>query len=113
MTESFVTRTENGDPVDAVMKFHLYTVADGGRPWSIPKTAEFFSCSLFDGEHYWDCRIWLNGSGIELGVEYERPIMFLSPQEASKTIRPGTTVPMREYGFVGQGEIVSLRPDLV
>jgi len=105
-------RTDNDPPVDGVLRFRLYTTADGGRPKPIPKTAEFFSCSLFDGERYWDCRIWLDGDGIELGVEYERPFMFLSPGDASRTIRPGRAVPMREHGFVGQAEVVSLKPEI-
>ncbi len=112
MTPDVVDRTDNEAPVDGVVRFRLYTTADGGRPNPIPKTAEFFSCSLFDGEHYWDCRIWLDGEGIELGVEYLRSFMFLSPGEASKTIRPGSTLQIRELGFVGQADVVSLRPEI-
>ena len=95
------------DLIDAILRFRLYTFEEGGRPRDIPTTAEFFSCALFDGENYWDCRIWLDGQGIQRGVTYERPVTFLSRGDARKRFQLGVPIPIHELGFVGEGVIVS------
>ena len=96
------------NPIDGILRLRLYIANEGGRPRGIPTTATFFGCLIFDGSRYWDCRIWLNGSGIDLGVTYELPIMFLSPEEATKTIRPGVDLKLRELGFIGEGTMLEL-----
>jgi hypothetical protein len=98
---------------DGILRFRLFLPGEGGRDKGIPSSARFYSCPLFDGSKYWDCRIMLDGRGIELGETYEYPLLFLSPNEATRTIRPDAKVQLWEGRIIGTGTVVELTDSLL
>ncbi len=91
---------------DAVIKVKFKRPDEGGRKQS--PSGEFYGCVLFVNSDAYECRLLLHGRSLELGVEHEVPVKFLSPAAVLPKLFPGLEIRLWEGREVATGKVVSL-----
>lgn len=98
-------RSEPNAP-DAVIKVRFSRTDEGGRLHA--PSGKFYACIFVIGRDGFDGRLLLNGRTLELGVEHEVGVKFLSPDLVLPRLSPGTRVSLREGRKVAEGTVLRL-----
>lgn len=91
---------------DAVIRVRFKRTDEGGRQG--PVVRETYHCMFIVDGVTFDCRLYPQGRTLELGVEYEVPVRFLSPDLVVPRLAPGRLITLREGKEVASGQIVSV-----
>src|SRR5689334_166923 len=89
-------RMGNSMKPDVIITVRFRTREEGGRQTPLIIEDIPYSCPLLIEGRAFDCRVLLSGTTLELGLMYELPIKFLSPELALPMLSPGRRVSLWE-----------------
>lgn len=98
-------RSEPNKP-DAVIRVRFRRTDEGGKGHA--PSGKFYACIFVLGSDGFDGRLLLNGRTLELGVEHEVGVKFLSPDLVLPRLSPGTKIALREGREIAEGTVLRL-----
>lgn len=96
-------------PPDGTIKVRFKTTAEGGRRGPVVITDGFhYGCPLLIDSEYFECRLLVTNTTLELGVDYELPVKFLHPDLVMPLLAVGKPIVLWEGKEVATGHVVSV-----
>ena len=99
---------------DAIISVRFNTSEENGRSTAVGSShTDFYACPFFiDGEAF-DCRIFLPGKVLELGMYYEVPVKFMNSDLVLSKLAVGKKFSLWEGKFVAVGTVLSINAKLI
>jgi hypothetical protein len=95
---------------DAILRVRFKTTSEGGRQTDLD--GDYYSCPLFVDGRGFECRIFIKGLAIRLGVWYELPVKFMNKDLVFPLLSKGKSVDLWEGKVVASGTIAEVFPHI-
>lgn len=93
---------------DIMLRVRLRKTVEGGRQSAV--TGDRYGCPLMVGGSAFDCRLMLAGLTLELGSEYDVPVVFLNRALVWPKLFVGQSVQLWEGKIIGDGTVIEMFP---